>query len=415
MTHFGLFCPASAGHLNPMTTLGRELQQRGHQVTLFGILDAKPKTLAAGLDFKAIAEAEYPNGRTAQQFEQLGKLSGLAGLRYTINLLQEGAAVFLRDAPIAVTEAGVEALLVDQIAVGGGAVAEFLNLPFISVCNALILNQEAGVPPFFTPWSYNSALWATWRNHIGYSLINRIMKPLRDVVAEYRQQWKLPLYTDYNDAFSKLATVSQQPAEFEFPRVALPQSFHFTGPYLDPASREPAWFPYEKLTGQPLIYASMGTLQNRALEIFHYIAEACVGLEVQLVIALGGGSPELLQRLPGEPLVVGYAPQLELLKKATLTITHAGMNTVLESLSSGVPMVAIPITNDQPSVGARLTWTGAGKVVPLSRLSVPRLKAAIQQVLAQESYKENASRLQEAIARAGGLRRAAEIAEQAVS
>lgn len=133
MTHFGLFCPASAGHLNPMTTLGRELQQRGHQVTLFGILDAKPKTLAAGLDFKAIAEAEYPNGRTAQQFEQLGKLSGLAGLRYTINLLQEGAAVFLRDAPIAVTEAGVEALLVDQIAVGGGAVAEFLNLPFISV------------------------------------------------------------------------------------------------------------------------------------------------------------------------------------------------------------------------------------------------------------------------------------------
>lgn len=91
------------------------------------------------------------------------------------------------------------------------------------------------------------------------------MKPLRDVVAEYRQQWKLPLFTDYNDAFSKLATVSQQPAEFEFPRVALPQSFHFTGPYLAPASREPAWFPYEKLTGQPLIYASMGTLQNRVV------------------------------------------------------------------------------------------------------------------------------------------------------
>lgn len=56
----------------------------------------------------------------------------------------------------------------------------------------------------------------------------------------------------------------------------------------------------------------------------------------------GGGSPELLQGMPGSPLVVGYAPQLELLKKATLTITHAGLNTVLESLSNGVPMVAIP-------------------------------------------------------------------------
>jgi len=52
---------------------------------------------------------------------------------------------------------------------------------------------------------------------------------------------------------------------------------------------------------------------------------------------------EAVQRLPGSPLVV-YAPQLELLAKARLTITHAGLNTVLDSLSNGVPLVAIPIT-----------------------------------------------------------------------
>ena len=124
----------------------------------------------------------------------------------------------------------------------------------------------------------------------------------------------------------------------------------------------------------------MGTLQNRSLEIFQCIAEACDGLDAQLVISLGGGSSPELQSLPGSPLVVEYAPQLELLKKATLTITHAGLNTVLESLSEGVPLVAIPITNDQPGVAARLAWTGAGEVVPLSGLSVPRLRAAIQQV-----------------------------------
>jgi len=39
------------------------------------------------------------------------------------------------------------------------------------------------------------------------------------------------------------------------------------------------------------------------------------------------------------PLVVEYAPQLELLAKARLTITHAGLNTVLDSLSNGVPLV----------------------------------------------------------------------------
>jgi MGT family glycosyltransferase len=396
--------------------LGCELQRRGHRVTLFGILDAQPKTLAAGLDFWVIAESEYPAGVMAQSFAQLGKLNGLAALRYTISLIQEYAATLLRDAPAVLKEAGVEALLIDQASPGGGTVAEFLDIPFISVCSALVLNQEDGVPPFFTPWNYNQAWWARLRNRAGYSLLNRIMRPIREVVSEYRQRWNLPSHSHPNDAYSQLAQVSQQPAEFEFPRQHLPQCFHFTGPYHNPASREPVSFPFEKLTGQPLIYASMGTLQNRLMEIFRCIAQACDRLDAQLVISLGGASsPESLSGLPGSPLVVEYAPQLELLKKATLTITHAGMNTTLESLSNGVPMVAIPIANDQPGVGARLVWTGAGEVVPLARLSVPKLRAAIQRVLTEDSYKNNATRLQAAIRRAGGVSRAADILEQVIS
>ncbi len=52
----------------------------------------------------------------------------------------------------------------------------------------------------------------------------------------------------------------------------------------------------------------------------------------------------------------------------------------LESLSNGVPMVAIPIANDQPGVAARIAWTETGEFVRLSRLSVPKLRTAIQQV-----------------------------------
>jgi UDP:flavonoid glycosyltransferase YjiC (YdhE family) len=119
----------------------------------------------------------------------------------------------------------------------------------------------------------------------------------------------------------------------------------------------------------------MGTLQNRQQNVFYTIAEACAGLDAQLVISLGGsGSPDSLTGLPGSPLVVGYAPQLELLQKAALTITHAGLNTTLESLTNAVPMVAIPVANDQPGVAARIAWTGAGEVVPFARLSVPKLR-----------------------------------------
>lgn len=416
MTHFGMICPAGNGHLNPMTTLGRELQRRGHHVTLIGVLDAQSNALAAGLDFRAIAESEAPPGTTARSLAQLGKLNGLAALRYTISVFQESTALLLRDVPTAIKKTGVEALLVDETTSAGGTVAEFLGIPFVTVCSALVLNQEDAIPPFFTPWSYNPAWWARLRNRAGYSMLRRIAQPIREVIADYRQQWKLSPHSSANDPYSKLAIVSQQPGEFEFPRTALPQWFHFTGPFYDSTGRQPVDFPFDKLTERSLIYASMGTVQNRLIGTFQKIASACEGLNAQLVISLGGSaSPESLPELPGEPLVVEYAPQLELLKKATLTITHAGMNTTLESLSNGVPMVAIPIANDQPGVAARIAWTGAGEVVPLSRLSVPRLRAAIQQVLTEDYYKNNASRLQEAIRLSGGVSRAANIVEQAVS
>ncbi|MEH1904398.1 MAG: glycosyltransferase [Nostoc sp.] len=416
MTHFGLICPAATGHLNTILPLGKELQNRGHQVTLFAFSDAQPQTLAAGLEFRTIGESQFPCGVTAESLAKLGKLSGLAALQYTVNVLKEGADVMLRDAPTAIKEAGVDALLVDQVMPEGGTVAEFLGLPFITVCSAVVLNREESVPPIITNWDYNRAWWAQLRNRVGYGLLDRIAKPIREVIADYRREWKLPPHFSANEDYSPIAQISQQPAQLEFPRQYLPQWFHFTGPYHSQIGREVPDFPDEKLTGQPLIYASMGTVQNRLLGVFKSIAEACNDLDAQLVISLGGSaSPESLGSLPGNPLVVGYAPQLKLLQKATLTITHAGMNTTLESLNNGVPIVAIPVANDQPGIAARVAWAGAGEAVPLSRVNVPKLRTAIQKVLMEDSYKKNAVRLQEAIQKAGGVSRAIDIVEQAVS
>lgn len=416
MTHFGLICPSSTGHLNTMLPLGKELQRRGHRVTLFGILDAQAKTLAAGLEFQAIGESEYPLGSVAQVLTQLGKLSGMTALRYTMSWIEKTAVLFLRELPPALKAAGVEGLLIDQVSPGAATVADFLGIPFITICSAVVVNEEETVPPFFTTWGYNTALWSILRNRVAYSFFDRIAQPIQDVVNEYRREWKLPLQSHPNQGYSQLAQITQQPAELEFPRQHLPQWFHFTGPYHSSTGRQIADFPFEKLTGQPLMYASMGTIQNRLLKTFYKIAEACVGLDAQLVISLGGSAtPESLPNLPGSPLVVEYAPQLELLQKATLTITHCGMNTTLESLTNGVPMVAIPVTNDQPGIASRVAWTGAGEVVPLAKLNVSRLRTAVKRVLTEDAYKKNASRLQAAIRGAGGVSRATDIVEQVIS
>ncbi|NEO10823.1 MULTISPECIES: glycosyltransferase [unclassified Moorena] len=417
MTHFGIICPPASSHLNLMTTLGYELKQRGHRVTVLGIEDAQPKVLAAGLEFEVIGKSDFPKGTTKDAFTQLGHLRGFKAFQYTINRMVNVAKIFLQDAPEVIKAAGIELLLVDQVSPEGGTIAEYLDIPFVTVCAAVILNREISVPPFITSWNYDPSWRGIIRNRVGYAPLDIMVgQSLKTVVNEYRKQWNLSTYNKPNQNYSKLAQLSQQPAEFEFPRRKLPSCFHFTGPYSNPASREAAPFPYEKLTEKPLIYASMGTLQNRLLWIFERIAKACVGLDAQLVITLGGAaSPESLPELPGNPIVVSYAPQLELLQKATLTITHAGMNTTLESLSNGVPMVAIPIANDQPGVAARITWTGTGEVIPLGKVRVEKLQKAIKRLLTEDSYKKNALRLQEAIRRAGGVSRAADIIEQVVA
>ena len=416
MTHFGIICPDSTGPLNTMLPLGQELQQRGHRVTLCGRIDTQSKVQAAGIEFLPIGEKDFPVGSMQKTFAKLGELQGLAALKYTVEFLKNMAVVKLRDAPELLKEAGVEALLVNQGSIEGGTVADIMGIPFVTVCSAVVLNREPYIPPLNTLWEYSPALWARLRNQIGYTLVNLVAQPIRDVIDEYRKKWNLPLHSHPNDAYSTLAQISQAPAEFEFPRKRLPEWFHFTGTYHTSASRAPVPFPYEKLTEKPLIYASMGTLQNRLIPVFYKIASACEKLDAQLVISLGGSAkPESLPDLPGNPLVVEYAPQLELLERATMMITHAGMNTTMECVKNGVPMVAIPVANDQPGVAARIAWNGAGEAIALKKLNVSSLQEAIKRVFTEDSYKKNALRLQQGIKQAGGVTRAADIIEQAVS
>jgi flavin-dependent dehydrogenase len=91
---------------------------------------------------------------------------------------------------------------------------------------------------------------------------------------------------------------------------------------------------------------------------------------------------------------------LELLKRATVCITHAGLNTVLESLAQGVPQLAIPITYDQPGVAARIAHKKTGVVTSLAELTADHLAGLLREVLNEPSYRANARKVQKAIAEA---------------
>jgi MGT family glycosyltransferase len=240
----------------------------------------------------------------------------------------------------------------------------------------------------------------------------RLANPIFKVVNQQRAAWGIEPLGQWTDALSTLAQVAQLPAALEFEIDHRHPLLHYTGPFVDAEQRPRIAFEWDRLDGRPLVYASLGTLQNGKEEIFRTIADACAGLSVQLVISLGGGiDPDRLGALNGDPLVVKYAPQLEIVKRATVVITHAGINTALESLAEGVPLVCIPIGNDQPGVAARVAMRGAGVVVPWRRLTAKRLRSAVRTVLEDESYRRAARRVQASMLQIDGLNRAADIIE----
>jgi len=133
------------------------------------------------------------------------------------------------------------------------------------------------------------------------------------------------------------------------------------------------------------------------------------------VLSLGDQiDPQQIGPVPNNAIIVKQAPQLELLKKTSVCITHAGLNTVLESLAQGVPQIAIPVTYDQPGVAARIAHKKTGVVMSLDKLAVDRLASVLNEVLTDATYRENARKLQKAIADANGLSLAADLVEQSV-
>ncbi|MGA2502225.1 MAG: nucleotide disphospho-sugar-binding domain-containing protein [Tepidisphaeraceae bacterium] len=413
MARIGAFCFPGTGHLNPMTALLRRLQQRGHSVVLFGIPDVEARVRAAGIEFCLIGQSDFPLGTLQQLDLRLSQLQGLPSFRFTLERICNTARMVLRDGPEAARRAGIEAFLIDEADFGGN-VADYLGLPRISIAIIPPMVWDNRIPPYLFGWSADQRFPSRLRNELAMRFLGRVASPILTLVNQHRKAWGLEPQTEWSHALSTLAQVAQLPAalEFDIPMRDRHPVLHYTGPWVDAQQRPKIDFPWDQLDGRPLVYATLGTLQNGSEHIFRTIAAACADLPVQLVITLGGGlDSERLGTLASDPIVVSYAPQLDLIKRSAVVITHAGINTALESLAEGVPLVCTPIGNDQPGVAARVAARGAGLVVPMSKLSTKRLHSAVRTVFENDSYRRAARQLQASIQKLDGLGLAADIIE----
>jgi zeaxanthin glucosyltransferase len=404
------------GHLNPMTALARKLKARGHDVVFISILDTEPYVRAAQLPFIPYCEKELPLGSVRQRTEQLSKLQGQAALGFTIQLIASALESSFKNLPQTLLEARVDALVLDQVDSGLGLVPMHLGIPYVHVSNALHIDYSGNTPLCLFDWPHETTPEALARNQAGLRGFMPVLEPVTSVVHAYAAQ--VGLNIDWTDPFatmSELAWLTQTPKEFDFKSPHWPSQFHYTGPFHDGLGRIESDFPWDRLTGEPLVYASMGTLQNGLESVFSTIVEAVSTRPgMQLVLSIGDSlHSKQISSLPANCIVVNRAPQIELLKRSALCITHAGLNTVLESLTHGVPMVAIPVTNDQPGVAARIAYTKTGAYVPIQEMTASRLSALIDDVLSNPEYRQNANNMKQVIAETNGLEKAVDVLEQA--
>jgi zeaxanthin glucosyltransferase len=403
----GFICPQVPGHLNPITTLARHLQMRNHDVVFLY------SSGAAGLPFIPGEEEDVISERRAE----LSKKQGDEALKFSMGLLMSQAESIWKSLPSIVQSNQIDALIIDCVNLYAELGAIQLGIPYIHVSAALHFDYSGHTPLLFYGWPHETTAAALARNQDGVAKFLQMVHEANGGIRAHAESAGLKI--DWDNPCSTLspwASISQVPKAFDFESSHWPSQFHHTGPFHDGQGRESTDFPWEQITGEPLIYASMGTILNGRADVFRTIIAALdKNKDLQLVLSIGDQiDPHQLGPAPKNAIIVKRAPQLELLKRAAVCITHGGLNTVLESLAQGVPQVAIPVSYDQPGVAARIAHHRTGVVTSLDKLTADHLSTLLNGVLDIPLYRHNAHRLQRAIAEANGLPAAVDIIEQSL-
>lgn len=387
----GVFLNVSAqGHVIPTLGLVAELVARGESIAYFEIPRFQAEIEAFGATFRAYPPIRpYPGPGGANQY-YLAPVSAWCAREWVPLLLEavraERPDYIVHDSlclwgKIIAQVLGVPA--VASVATAGFCAASFHGCPRLrSRRRSLIAEARAGL-----------RLFRDWR---------------RELEATFRLNWTISLI----EVFS-----NRQPLTLVYlPRALQPYAEKFGDEYLfvglcTQTRANAADFPFARLDGRPLVYVSFGTLHNPGPAFFQACVTALGGLGVQVVLVLSPGVEAAdLGVVPENFLVLanGAAPQVRLLERAAVFVTHGGGGGMREGAWLGVPMIAVPQTYEQEILAQRLAESGAGSMLLPSEVTVASLSMAVRRVLSDKTFGECAGKLAQESRDAGGARRAAD-------
>jgi zeaxanthin glucosyltransferase len=400
-----------ASDLNPTFALARKLRNRGHRVHYLCIPDTEPRIRSQGFDFTPIFSRAFPEGTLAKQSESeaQGKRYGVSEFRdrfqATCELLREG------ELDRATRQLRPDLLLTSSGTPWVGIAACQTGIPVISFSSILISVEDSAVPPFRTdliPKQTLSSRLRTWFEWRKLFLNRRLHSGDWDISADLK---KLARHFGY--PVSKidfrvetwprllLPELIFFPEELDFPRRRKPEGAFFIEASVD-IERRDGDFPWGRIDeNKPLVYCTLGSLlpfkyPERASRFFQIFMDAMVQRPgLQGVVTVGNYLKPDEFNCPENVLVASWAPQVEVLKRASLMVSHGGVTGVKESAFMGVPMLLMPVSYDEFGNAARIVYHGLGERLRLKEVSALELGRLIDRVLGDSSYSTRARQMAE--------------------
>lgn len=380
------------GHINPSLPLIKELVKNGHYIEYYSTTEFKEKIEATGAIY-----VSYPQPYKNVDF-RIAKNWVVAAHELLINTEHMTKALL----PV-IEGKKWDCIIHDSMAMWGKTIASKTKIP--AVC-------------LTTTFAFNKKMWNLYPRAIIFQHLKFLRYPNK-TIALFKIYRKLK--SNYNlseesiyDVFSNLEKLNLIFTSSYFqPYInSFDKTFKFIGPAIS-SRLDSEDFLKTLPKNKQIIYISLGTIYNDDLSFFKLCLLVFGNTDYTVVVALGHrfNSTEL-KLIPKNVVVRNYVPQLKILEKASLFITHAGMNSCNESLYFGVPMILIPQMDEQTMNAIRVKQLGAGIVLKKSQLSKKSLQKAAMLVLQNSIYRKNALKIGKTLKKSGGYKKGSQEIEK---
>ena len=386
MTRFLFVVPPFTGHVNPTVPVAKFLAERGHEVAWCGLPGTVEHLLPAGATFLPATSQEVAD-HVAAAGERRPDLRGAAAFKF----LQEEVLLPLAGAMVdgvdaAVDQFGPDVLVVDQQALAGAVVARRRGLVWATsaTTSGELVDPLEGLPLVAAAMHrLRVDLQVAHGIPVDQAEVGDLRLSPHLVVAYTTEALTGPVSLDVPVAFVGPSTLGR------------PDTDDFDWDLLAPDT--------------PTVLVSLGTLNAEVGgRFFTAAAEACRDQPWQAVFV---APPELVPDPPPNVVVRTRIPQLAVLARCDAVVSHAGHNTVCESLAAGLPLVVAPIRDDQPVVADQVVNAGAGVRVKFTRVRAEALREVIHHALTDPDLRSAARRIADSFTTAGGAPAAADALE----